>query len=75
MTVLAADKKMAKLWKVISPGKKAAPSGQAGSSSQPAIPDVLAQAVAAAAARAVEKAAAALCGRGAVGTVTTPAQP
>ena len=65
------------LWKVVSPGKskKAASSGQAGSSSQPAIPDALRDAVAAAAARAVEKAAAALRGRGAAETVLTPAQP
>ena len=60
LKALAADSKMAKLWKVISPGKKKpAASGTAGSSSgasEPPIDDALRQAVAAAAARAQVKA-------------------
>ena len=62
---LAADTKMAALWKEISPGKKKAPaSGTAGSggSSSGSLIESMRAAVAAAAARAVEKSAAALAG-------------
>ena len=64
LKALAADSKMAKLWKIISPGKKAAASGAAGSSSgagEPPIDDALRKAVAAAAARAQVKADAVAC--------------
>ena len=57
---LATDKRMVALWKVISPGKKAAASGTAGGSAAPPLADALRTAVAAAAARAVARSAAAL---------------
>ena len=50
LKALAADKNMAKLWKIISPGKKAAAGA---SSNQPTIPDTVRAAVAAAAGVAV----------------------
>ena len=64
---LAADTKMAALWKEISPGKKKAPaSGTAGSGGSSSgaqnLIESMRAAVAAAAARAVEKSAAALAG-------------
>ena len=60
LKALQGDKKMAALWKVISPGKKAAASGTAGSSGTQQITDAMRTAVAAAAARAVAAAHAAL---------------
>jgi hypothetical protein len=60
LKALQGDKNMAAIWKVISPGKKAAASGTAGSSATPQITDAMRAAVAAAAARAVAAAHAAL---------------
>jgi hypothetical protein len=59
LKALEKDKKIAAVWKVISPGKKAAASGTAGSSGSAAITDAMRTAVAAAAARAVAAAQAA----------------
>ena len=60
LKALQGDVKMAAVWKVISPGKKAAASGTVGSSGTRQITDAMRAAVAAAAARAVAAAHAAL---------------
>ena len=65
LKALAADSKMAKLWKIISPGKKAAASRAAGSGSgatETSIEDALRKAVADAAARAQARVEAMLAG-------------
>ena len=52
LVALACDKKMAAVWKAISPGRKAPASGVAGTSRDVPIPDALRAAVQAAVARA-----------------------